>query len=260
MKTVFTSVMILLAATIIADNKITPERIARLQARRAKKLAEAGGHVLKPHSGNFARIVSAQSTLSVPKIEELVQQFNSGLNIWIKVSDIKPETTVMETLKKAQALPNTGITLLIIEDKISPTILSAMEDGWAILNIGKLNYDMPPDAVYNERIRKELNRAFAQAFGAGLSMHGPCVMEPAYTLTQLDSIKFPVISPEAMNKIMSACRLKNIPPMRKTTYLRACEEGWAPAPTNAVQKGIWEKVHAIPTDPIKIKFDKSKKK
>ena len=47
-------------------------------------------------------------------------------------------------------------------------------------------------------------------------------------------------------------------PVRTTTYLQACQEGWAPMPTNAVQKAIWEKVRAIPQSPMKIEFDPKK--
>ena len=49
-------------------------------------------------------------------------------------------------------------------------------------------------------------------------------------------------------------------PAAVATYLTACSEGWAPAPTNDVQKAIWEKVHAIPKQPIKIDFDPKKGK
>ena len=43
-----------------------------------------------------------------------------------------------------------------------------------------------------------------------------------------------------------------------TNYKTACREGWAPAPTNDVQKAIWDKVHAMPTEPIKIKPEEKK--
>ncbi len=49
-------------------------------------------------------------------------------------------------------------------------------------------------------------------------------------------------------------------PQSRTTYRKACEEGWAPAPTNDVQKAIWDKVHEMPTEPIKIKPETKKVK
>lgn len=47
-------------------------------------------------------------------------------------------------------------------------------------------------------------------------------------------------------------------PPRRVPYHRACEEGWAPPPTNDIQKAIWEKVHALPTEPIRIKPETKK--
>ena len=47
-------------------------------------------------------------------------------------------------------------------------------------------------------------------------------------------------------------------PYRLTTYRKACEEGWANPPTNDVQKAIWDKVHALPTEPLKIKPEEKK--
>ena len=45
-----------------------------------------------------------------------------------------------------------------------------------------------------------------------------------------------------------------------TTYKSACEQGWAPAPTNDVQKAIWERAKSDkergPTNPIRIEATK----
>jgi len=40
----------------------------------------------------------------------------------------------------------------------------------------------------------------------------------------------------------------------------ACQEGWAPAPTNDIQKAIWNEVRQLPAKPIKIEFDPAKGK
>ena len=36
----------------------------------------------------------------------------------------------------------------------------------------------------------------------------------------------------------------NVPPLRKAQYIVAAREGWAPAPTNDIQKAIWDRVKA----------------
>ena len=45
---------------------------------------------------------------------------------------------------------------------------------------------------------------------------------------------------------------------KMTTYLKACQEGWAPAPTNDYQKAIWEETRKLPEKPLQIKFDPKK--
>ena len=234
------------------------ERRAMMAAKRAEKIAAAGGIIIRPLQGNYARIVNAQNKLSIEFIESIVKQFNTGLSMQINVSSLQCESNIWSTIKKAQSLPNTGLLTVIVDDDKLPRILSALEDGWSVLNINGLDDDLPPRSVYEDRIRKEINRAFAQSAGAGLSLNKPCVMEAVYSLQDLDRVSFPVISPEAMSKIQEAGNKKKIGRIVRKTYKRACEEGWAPAPTNDVQKTIWEQVHAAPKNPMKIEFDPKK--
>ena len=51
---------------------------------------------------------------------------------------------------------------------------------------------------------------------------------------------------------------RGVYPKRYVTYRAACIRGWAPAPTNAAQKAVWDKVRAIPKNPMKIEFDPKK--
>ena len=47
---------------------------------------------------------------------------------------------------------------------------------------------------------------------------------------------------------------------RIVPYRKAVQEGWAPAPTNEYQKAVWDKVHALPKNPMKIEFNPKKGK
>ena len=60
-----------------------------------------------------------------------------------------------------------------------------------------------------------------------------------------------------MKKYMAA---RGVTPHYRCPYFKACEEGWAPAPTNEYQRAVWEKVHAIPDKPMKIEFDPATQK
>ena len=265
MKQILTAIAVatVVAAASFADGEesLSPqEKRARRKARIEARIAAEGGMLQKDNTENFARVVNCQKKVSTDFIKDVVAQFNTGLNIYVEVVEMDFVTDPFALANKAMSIPRTGIAAIIVDDDKLPTILSAMENGWSILNIRHLKDDLPPKAVYELRLRKEINRAFAEAAGAGLSFNKPCVMEPVYKLSDLDAITFPVVSPEAMSKISQACAKRGVPPVRTGTYKTACEEGWAPAPTNDVQKAIWNETRQLPAKPIKIEFDPAKGK
>ena len=49
-----------------------------------------------------------------------------------------------------------------------------------------------------------------------------------------------------------------VSPAEYVPYRKAVIEGWASSPTNEYQKAVWDKVHAMPTAPIKIKPETKK--
>ena len=77
-------------------------------------------------------------------------------------------------------------------------------------------------------------------------------------LRSLDRIQLEALSPEPLFKMQDGCSARNMRSARRGTYRRACEQGWAPQPTNDVQKAIWAEFHTKPTEPMQIKFDPKK--
>lgn len=236
----------------------TPEQIARIKAKRAAALAAKGGLVTKPISGNVVRIVSAQKTVDAGVIKQIAKDLNRGMNIGVEVSEMEAAGCAFETVEKALQIPKTAGVVLVVDDAKLPVLLSAPENAWSILNLKKLGEDFPPRDVYDVRVRKEVGRALAQAFGIGQSMNKPCLMDPVFSVSDLDKIKMPVLSPEAMSKVIDTAKLRGVSFIKTATYQQAVLEGWAPAPTNDVQKAIWDKAHQLPTAPIKIKPESQK--
>ena len=66
---------------------------------------------------------------------------------------------------------------------------------------------------------------------------------------------------DVLNRVLRAMPKYGLERWEQYTYREACEQGWAPAPTNEYQKAIWEKVKAEkergPTNPITIKPPKA---
>ena len=63
-----------------------------------------------------------------------------------------------------------------------------------------------------------------------------------------------------MNQLIDIGMLYGIKTLTIASYRTACHYGWAPAPTNDVQRAIWQKVHEMPAAPLKILPEKTKVK
>lgn len=147
----------------------------------------------------------------------------------------------------------------IVDDPTLPISLSAVEDGWGVLNVAKLKDADVKKA--ERRVTCALLRLFASMFDVGDSTMMPgCVMRPASGVDGLDKLTCHEYSPEAASKVRSGLEAAGYKFAHVGTYYDACEQGWAPPPTNAVQKAIWEKVHKMPTNPIRILPESQRKK
>ena len=94
----------------------------------------------------------------------------------------------------------------------------------------------------NIRLVKECWRGIGFITGAGYSQTDAGVMQPVGSPLELDAVEWQVIHPmsfQQMNKFFKKYGAKR---GRRTTYLKACEEGWAPTPTNDYQRAIFEAV------------------
>ena len=156
-----------------------------------------------------------------------------------------------------------SVGVFVVSDAKLPPMLVAPEDRWALVNVAKLNdglrKDAAGEAAYNARCRGELQRAFFYVAGCGSSQYDGnlmCVNE----VVQLDNVNPDLIVMDAVMRSQKYLKSIGVTLPKFASYKKACEEGWAPAPTNDIQKAIWDKIHAIPDKPMKIKFDPAAQK
>jgi len=144
-------------------------------------------------------------------------------------------------------------SLFVVDDAALPSLVSAPEDRWAMVNVAPLRKGRGENgAFFAARVGKELTRGFALLAGAqDSSFRGTLVgcMTGAEQLDVYEDNRLPV---DVTKRFANYVRGYGIKPAEEVTYRKACQEGWAPAPTNDVQKAIWDKVHTMPTEPIKI--------
>lgn len=221
-----------------------------------------GGIVEKKYTGNVLRIVNLQQTFPKEKIEKLTRDMR-----WMA---LLPFETVSEDIPDAKCLidiassfvgkNNASAIVVIAENDKLPLTLISPERKWTILNISPLLSDNPNSKKIEERIKKMLWVSVARTLGAGNSSYRPCVLAPFTTIHDLDKNLALKPCPEPFNKMIDTAASYGIKTITISSYKKACEEGWAHAPTNDIQKAIWDKVHAMPTAPIKIKPEAKKVK
>ena len=73
-------------------------------------------------------------------------------------------------------------------------------------------------------------------------------MQPVGSPLELDTVEWQVIHPMALQQMNKFLKKYGAKRGRRTTYLKACEEGWAPAPTNDYQRAIFEAVKTNKTE------------
>ena len=203
-----------------------------------------GGYLYKPNSqkGEIF-IISCQASVNGEILKDCVDylakitQFNIGItNGTFKF----PEVQVL------------GASSLYIVDDISlPTLLVAPESKWTAVNVASLKCDK--DVFFEARVKKEISRGFAYLCGGAGSQFPKSLVGPIPDLLSLDRMPTYELPIDSIGRMKGHMRHFGVTPARFTSYINACNQGWAPAPTNDVQKAIWDKVHEIPTEPITIK-------
>lgn len=153
-----------------------------------------------------------------------------------------------------------AVVVVVVDDEATPAMLVAPEDHWGVVNVARLVDDLPTEKAktrfIGSRTTKEVIRAFSLLCGGGSSQF-PGNMMNATSLRKLDTT-VDTIPVDMINYYQEYLKTLGVTVRSVTTYKKACQEGWAPAPTNDVQKAIWDKVHAIPKAPMKIEYDSKK--
>lgn len=246
MKNFVLVVTLIATAVVFAEN---PQRThkksgAERMAAREKRVAAAGGMIEKPYTGKYIYIVNDQSRVPEDAFFAETQSFEQLFSFPVRIVPPKSD------------MPQSSIVITISDNKAAPALLVAPEVPWAGVNVGALAVDNPRQEVLNARLTKELWRAFMYSCGAANSQMQPCVMRPIFNLKDLDANSISVPTPDSLPRIMTTANKLGIRNIEYKTYKTACEEGWAPTPTNEVQQAIWNETHKIPSEPLKIKYEK----
>ena len=223
------------------------EREAGRQAFRERIARNTGGFIARPHAAgakftfvNWQGLVP-EAELAKP-VETMARILRHDICMERPASATPPfSVAAADSLVRAQRARG---AVFIVEDDALPTILTAPESGWGVVNVRRLDADSPGPLLLAQRTRREMWRAFALVNGAGNTRMGKCVLQTVLSLRDLDALGAEAFCPEPVNAITAHLNRLGIREYQSTTYRQACIEGWAPPPTNDVQRAVWEKVHS----------------
>lgn len=243
--------LVFVTATIILADTAAPKKLKPWQRKRGT----GGGLVIQEVPGPHLKIVNAQTKVSHEKFEEMAFELSTSVILPWKAVQVAAAADAQAVARAALAGGAAGV-VAVVDSPSLPAILVAPEEGWAAVNVAKLAEGEPAAPVFAARLRKELWRAAAWAVGGGNSSFQPCLLRGVTTMKELDAIPMLQPGPEPNNKMIDEAHRRGVRSVRLASYRQACREGWAPAPTNDVQRAIFEQVKADkergPTNPITI--------
>ena len=250
--------MALLAVSVFAQEAAIPtpvakDKVVRKRVNPTNFLSRTGGLLPIPAKGNGFLFRDAQQKLPPGFLQEAGPKLGRILQLKVKTDSVQVEGCVMKACTDALADKDIGAMILLVDKPEFPSLLLAPESRWAIVNVAPLASDNPDATKLQQRARRELWRAFAYVLGAAHSASPKCLMKPVFSLADLDNLSTEIVSPEALNKMMQGARTSGLAVARMTTYRKACQEGWAPSPTNDFQKAIWNEVKAKAATPAPAK-------
>ena len=243
-----------LADATAAKQPLTPEERKANHDRLV--MEKQGGYVTVrgTPSGSIV-VVNAQKRVSADNFDFTSYAVGKWLKGLVKVVD--GEAATVETASEMRRLQKADFAVFVVDSGTLPPSLIAVEAKWAIVNVGALAVGGANEEIVRIRAKNEFSRVFTILCGGFCSQYPAPLTNFVVDIPDLDRCLAdpPGDMTARMRGYLEKCSVK---PEQKVFYRKACEEGWAHAPTNEYQKAIWDKVHAMPTEPIKIKPETKK--
>ena len=220
------------------------------------RMAAQGGIVVQwPKDAGTFLFVDAQGRVAQDALAAVARRLRDEFGVDVRL--VQGKMPDVRSAGEEKARLGAKGAIWVVDDPAFPMTLAAEDEGWGMLNVAPLLSGAPSDKVAGLRVLRGLNRLFGLLNGCCSTMMIPqCVMRPVHSVAGLDSLLTSSFSPESYTKISTFMKEAGYLTARRDTYYGACLEGWAPAPTNDVQKAIWERVLAEkergPTNPITI--------
>ncbi len=239
------------------DGKYT---IEQYKARDERVLKKTGGFIHQKAEGPQTMVIDAREKPTLT-VDEIGRVYKLGCHLDAIV--VKENRGDVAPLAYAQAkmAKDKPLMVVLVVDKCDdlPALSVFPEERIGIVNADKLKGGKDPSAP-EMRVSKEIWRAIGFVGGLGFSPAENDIMQPIYTIKELDANRYPFIQPMNMARMQTMWKRFGVKKERRIPYRVAVQEGWAAQPTNDYQKAVWKEVHAVPDKPITIEFDPKRDK
>ena len=254
------SKVMLVASLTFAVSVLTAAEVSHEETIEESNMKLFGGYVRKPNSARGKVLfVNAQKRVSLKDLQGVFEEIDDNLKFDYSIKGVE-KIKLPNPRSEITALGGT-LGVALIDRPEYPALVAAPEDGWAIVNVAALDVGGVKANKLAARVRKETLRALGMIGGCAFMARGAYVMKNGIrTPRDLDTIQLETYGVDALSTFEKALPLYGVMPWTVATYEDACQQGWAPAPTNEYQKAIWDKVHTIPTKPIKIEYNEKRDK
>jgi len=236
MKKLLVIVSALMTFAVIADVNPADKAPRKLDRKKMEEnwYKRTGGKVAVPNSlqGRIV-FVDAQNKAKREWIATVAKFFADEYKLDIAVE------------QGSFALPTPKLSgnasLYVIDDPKMPAVLHAPENRWTMINVARLQEGNGVKPQFFEaRVKKEVTRGFCLLAGTQTSNYPESLLTSVTKPEDLDKFPdwgLPVDIGERFIPYLAGLGIK---PCVYTTYKKACIEGWAPSPTNDIQKAILE--------------------
>lgn len=218
--------------------------LEQIKARDERVLKKTGGFINLKAEGPLALFVDARAkaTLTVDEVQRLYR-----LGTHLDCNTLKlprgADTPLAYARKQMQTRQPLLLVAVIEGDETLPALSIFPEERIGLVNADRLKKGGDASVV-ELRISKEIWRAMGFIGGVGFSPAENDMMQPYYTLEELDANRHPYIQPMNMARMQAMWKRFGVKKARRIPYAVAVKEGWAQPPTNDFQRAVWDRVKA----------------
>lgn len=248
---------VVMAFSSLAIEQFTVPEDSALGRKRAKLRERIGPIISQPNSqrGQVA-LIDLQTTIPTTNFVALAKAMSIKTRYGFTCVSGSIDSFSLDSISSLLDKYPAQVRVFIVDNPTTPAVVTAPDDHWAIVNVNKLARGLANEDAKNRflapRVRKQCLRAIALL--AGVNSRFENNLCSATNLIELDAAgeSLPMDVLQNLTKYLDNAGLS---PKVYKSYRAACREGWAPAPTNDIQKAIWNEIHTPPTDPLRITFD-----